>query len=107
MDRNELADKLDGMASATFFGPDKDALRQAAAALRESEEWRRDAERYKWLRECSPFRSDRTCYVTVNVYDRGKFVEPIHPYRERLDEYIDAEIDSARMAIDAARKEGV
>lgn len=107
MDKIELAEWLEGMARAIPAGSVQDKTRLAAAALRESEEWRRDAERYKWLRECSPFRSDRTCYVTVNVYDRGKFVEPIHPYRERLDEYIDAEIDSARMAIDAARKEGV
>jgi hypothetical protein len=63
MDRNEsrarelLAEEFDSAgfsiiaADIRSGSTDRDApaLRAIAAALRESEEWRRDAERYKWL----------------------------------------------------------
>ena len=53
MDRNELADKLEAIVSMwPILGNHARAtVKKAAAALRESEEWRRDAERYRWLRD--------------------------------------------------------
>ena len=93
MDMNEWADKLDGMASSTFFGPDKDALRQAAVALSESEGWRRDAERYKWL--------TKNAYVGETYTHQGTVFE-VHGCDREVP--IDDDVDAA---IDAARKEGV
>lgn len=49
-----------------------------------------DAERYRWLRECSPYRSDRNMFVEQNIYHGGKFMERNHPDRESLDRAIDA-----------------
>jgi hypothetical protein len=97
MDMNELADKLDGMASSTFFGPDKDVLRQAAAALRESEGWRRDAERWRMFLRC---------------LHNGHIPGAGHGHRIRLVKECplfgdESEVSNVETLIDAARKEGV
>jgi tartrate dehydratase alpha subunit/fumarate hydratase class I-like protein len=93
MDRNELADKLDKIAAMAEWKQSTDAVRQAAAALRESEEWRRDAERYKWL--------TKNAYVGETCTHQGTVFE-VHGCDREVP--IDDDVDAA---IDAARKEGV
>jgi hypothetical protein len=62
----------------------------AAAALMESEEWRRDAERYRWLRE----RPWQACHT---IFPNAPWIHEGHEGNQlRMD-----------AAIDAARKEGV
>lgn len=82
MDRNELAEWLEWLVQDEFHNlsaPKMERLRQAAAALRESEELRRDSERYRWLRD-----SDGDVGWRIL-----KFSNPADPA-------IDAAIDSAR-----------
>lgn len=61
---------------------------------------KRDAERYRWLRECSIVRSDRTIYVQKNCYNNGVFRETVYPYGA----YLDAEIDAYLAAALSAEK---
>jgi hypothetical protein len=93
MDRNELAEWLEWLVQDEFHNlsaPKMERLRQAAAALRESEEWRRDAERYRWLRE----RPWQTCHT---IFPNAPWIHEGHEGNQlRMD-----------AAIDAARKEGV
>jgi hypothetical protein len=99
MDRIELADKLEAIVSMwPILGNHARAtVKKAAAALRESEEWRRKAARYDWLTEAA--------YVGETFTHEGAVWEVHGTTREvpmygEVDETIDA-------AIDAARKEGV
>lgn len=48
-----------------------------------------DAKRYRWLRECSICRSDRSCHVVWNHYDNGTFVSESQPSKDVLDQLID------------------
>ncbi len=52
----------------------------------------RDARRYRWLRECSIVRFDRTMYVIRSRYKGGMFIDTEYPTREELDAVIDAAI---------------
>jgi hypothetical protein len=95
MDRNELAEWLEWLVQDEFHNlsaPKMERLRQAAAALRESEEWRRDAERYKWL--------TKNAYVGETYTHQGTVFE-VHGCDREVP--IDDDVDAA---IDAARKEG-
>jgi hypothetical protein len=104
MDRNELAEWLEWLVQDEFHNlsaPKMERLRQAAAALRESEEWRRDAERFAWLR-------DNPEHGSVPYFEDGKWHAP----------YLVSSADGSGCgvglltyetlgdAIDAARKEG-
>jgi hypothetical protein len=76
MDRNELADRLDKIADMAEWKQSTDAIRQAAAALRESEELRRDAERLNWLQdnpehESVPYPEDGRWHVPYMVRSHG------------------------------------
>jgi hypothetical protein len=99
MDRKELLERLDYLIDlAAGFGADQFTISmetaiQAAAALRESEEWRRDAERYKWL--------TKNAYVGETYTHQGTVFE-VHGCDREVP--IDDDVDAA---IDAARKEGV
>lgn len=64
----------------------EDALR---AAQQEVERNAKDAARYRWLRDCSIVRSDRTMYVLWNRYEDGEFTHSDFPSGERLDAAID------------------
>lgn len=69
---NELAYELERLAAISgprdpFYEP---ALK-AAAALRESEEWRRDAERFRWLRDTWGRFIDRVTYIEAGVNTPG------------------------------------
>lgn len=54
-----------------------------------------DAKRYRWLRECSICRSDRSCHVVWNHYDNGTFVSESQPSKDVLDQLIDEAMPSA------------
>lgn len=103
MDRNELAEWLERVsvvAEAEGFRSVKfhvDKLREIVAALRESEEWRRDAERFAWLRDRSFGQWDNPIVVSQQRKLDGSGMLYVGPL-------IGKELDAA---IDAARKEGV
>lgn len=51
----------------------------------------RDAERYRWLRECSPVRSDRVVTVSWPKFRNGKLIDADRTFSyEELDAAIDA-----------------
>ncbi len=54
------------------------------------EQAEQDAARYRWLRECSIVRSDRTMYVQHNRYRNGAFLRMEYPSHDELDAIIDA-----------------
>lgn len=55
----------------------------------ENESLRKDAERYRWLRECDMFRSDRNFHITQSHYALGQFLRQTNPSMEDLDIAID------------------
>jgi hypothetical protein len=67
-----------------------EAIHDGKGQAAEIARMRQDAERYRWLRECSTLRSDRTMYVIRNVYLRGTFIREENPVAAELDAIIDA-----------------
>ena len=56
----------------------------------EVETLRADSERYRWLRDCSPARSDRMITIRKRVYREGEYMGFEYPMHEALDAAIDA-----------------
>ena len=84
MDKNELANRLETMARGEGAVQIADIL-DAAAALRESEEWRRDAERYGWLRtNCEEVADDMgtAAQLYFGTYTAGKLDDEIDAARK-------------------------
>ncbi len=67
-----------------------DEIIHAALATPEAQAMARDAERWRWLRECSAVRSDRYMCVTRNLYDNGVFLGSDTPSESELDAAVDA-----------------
>ena len=57
---------------------------------RELAEARRDAERYRWLRDCNAWRSDRSITVQERHYVGGRYSGMSAIHSEHLDAAIDA-----------------
>jgi hypothetical protein len=106
MDKIGLAYRLDAIAGMwPILGKDaRAAIRQAAAALRESEELSRDAERYRYIRRPDAWKEQ---YISVRGGISAVYVSDGRTGHATHGDALDAAIDSARGAIDAARKEGV
>ena len=71
-------------------------IEQAIAEIERLRGVEADARRYRWLRQCSPIRSDRTMYVQAGEYVKGVFQRTIYPTGAELDEAIDAAIAASR-----------
>jgi len=82
-----------------FWPPDSELiayLRNNAQSLleaaREVDGLRKDAGRYRWLRECSSLRSDRTIHVQQTHFKAGVLTDITCPSMEVLDTAIDSAI---------------
>ena len=64
----------------------EDAVERSNSIIKDLEN---DAFRYRWLRECAPYRSDRTISVIVNKYRNGKFNGTLNISLSELDAAID------------------
>ncbi|OHE79014.1 MAG: hypothetical protein A3F67_10900 [Verrucomicrobia bacterium RIFCSPHIGHO2_12_FULL_41_10] len=64
----------------------EEAIERSNSIIKDLE---KDVFRYRWLRECAPYRTDRTISVVVNKYQNGKFNGTLNISLYELDAAID------------------